>query len=228
MSIDPVRIASALRVLADAIENTPAPVGHGVPPAETTPPAEAPRRGRGRPAKGESAPAAATVSAPAPSAAPAEADPFADAPAAAAAPTATLDEVRAALTELKAAASQEIALKVLKDVGGVSNLSDLQKTPEKYGAVVSAARAAMPSAEADPFATGAAVVAEAVPTKEEVRAAIVAAQKRTSANAVQQVVMRHGGKAPGANGVEGPSLQALPVSAYATVIKEVGALPTTK
>lgn len=202
-------------------------------PAAASPAVAPPRRGRGRPVQGETA-APAAIAAPVVPPAAAEADPFAEpAPAVATAPTATLDEVRAALTALKNATNQTTALEVLKDVGGVSNLTELQKTPEKYGAVVQAARAALPvaaDAEAepdDPFAATE-TAAEPVPTKEEVRAAIVAAQKRTGADIVQKIVMKHGGKAVGTNGVEGPSLQALPASAYAAVVKEVGALPTTK
>jgi len=213
-------------LIASAVTSVPAGT-----PAAASPPAPAPRRGRGRPVTGESPPPPASA---VPSASPAatEPDPFAEALAApAAAPTATLDEVRAALTALKNATDQATALKVLKDVGGASNLADLQKTPDKYGAVVQAAKAALPGATPaaepdDPFATETA--AEPIPTKEEVRAAIVAAQKRTGADIVQKVVMEHGGVAVGSNGVKGPSLQALPESAYAAVVKAVNALPTTK
>jgi hypothetical protein len=229
MSFDVVRIAAALRVLADAIENTPAPGDSAPVPAGTPPaaPAAAPKP-RGRPPK--AAPTPEPTAAPAP--APAAEDPFAtEAPAA---PTATIEEVRSALTALKAATSQETAVGVLKSAGGAENLTAL--SPQKYGAVVAAAKAALPVKAAepeDPFATPAAIpapaaAAEKAPSLEDVRAAVVAAQKRTSPATVQKVVMDHGGKAPGANGAEGPSLKALPASAYATTIAALAALPSTK
>ena len=100
------------------------------------------------------------------------------------------------------------------------------------------AKAQMPAAdakpateEADPFETTAPAAAapeQAAPSREDVKAALVKAQKRTGVDIVQAVVMKHGGKAPGEGGKLGPSLTALPVSAYAAVIKEVGDLPTTK
>lgn len=227
------KVAAALRLLAEAFE-TPAATAD-LPPAQ---PGEAPaaqKRGRGRPVAGEAAPAAQT--APAAATTPAESDPF-DTPAPApTAPPATLDEVRAALKALGAATTQDNALKILKDVGGVPNLTELQRTPEKYGVVVAAAKAATPAAPAavedDPFETtaSAAVVADPAQkaySKEDVKAALVKAQKRTSVDTVQAVVMKHGGKAPGPGGVLGASLTALPISAYGAVIDEVGALPTTK
>jgi hypothetical protein len=208
-----------------APSSPPAPAGQ---PAATTPA----KRGRGRPVAGE------TTNAQTPAPAVVEADPF-EAPGlpAVTAPVATLDDVRTAMKALAATTTQDIALGVLKATGGVANLTELQRTPEKYGAVVAAARAKTPAApaaaEADPFETPtpAAVVADvgqAAPSKEDVKAALVKAQKRTGVDIVQAVVMKHGGKAAGEGGKVGPSLVALPVSAYAAVIKEVGELPTTK
>jgi hypothetical protein len=225
-------IAGAISTLAEAVNGTYAgkPI-YGQPAAApaSTPAATTPtRRGRGRPVTGETA-APAAIAAPAASPAVAE-DPFATAAPAPAAPTATLDQVRAALTALKDATSQDNALKVLKEAGGVSNLTDLQKTPEKYGAVVLAATAALPqpATEADPFETETATESEQkAPSLEDVKAAVVEAQKRTATGKVQAVVMKHGGVAAGANG-NGPSLKALPIAAYAAVIAEVKALPTTK
>ena len=176
---------------------------------------------------------------PAPAAtAPAETDPFDTgvSPALDAAP-ATLDDVRAAMKALAAATTQDNALAVLKAAGGGANLTELQRTPEKYGAVAAAAKAAgvtpvaKPEPEADPFETTAPAAAapeQAAPSKEDVKAALVKAQKRTGVDIVQAVVMKHGGKAAGEGGKLGPSLTALPISAYAAVIKEVGDLPTTK
>lgn len=235
MSIDAVRVAAALRVLADAIEGTPETAG--TPAAAAGQPA---KRGRGRPVTGEAAPATTTAPAAAPAAT--EPDPFDTAPAAAAAPTATLDEVRDALKALSAATTQAGALKLLNDVAGVPNLTDLQKTPEKYGLVVQAAKkatpapVAAPAAEADPFETSAPAAAPVVAaaqeqkaySKEDVKKALIKAQQRTAVDTVQAVVMKHGGKAPGANGVLAASLNALPVSAYGLVVAEVEALPTTK
>ena len=220
------KVAAALRLLAEAFE-TPAATAD-LPPAqpETTPtPA---KRGRGRPVAGET-PAAQT-----PAPAVVEADPFDTAPPAATAPAATLDEVRAAMKALAAATTQDNALKVLKEAGGVANLTELQRTPEKYGAVVAAAKAQLPTTTQpaeDPFETTAPAAAapeQAAPSKEDVKAALVKAQKRTGVDIVQAVVMKHGGKAAGEGGQVGPSLTALPISAYAAVIKEVGDLPTTK
>lgn len=240
-------LTGAVATLAEAANGTYAgkPI-YAQQGAESTPPAApaaAPttaKRGRGRPVAGETTPAAQTALAPAPAAT--EADPFDTAPAAATAPTATLDEVRAALKALSAATTQATALQVLKMAGDADNLTDLQKTPAKYGVVVRAAKAAMPAAaaapaaEADPFETAApaaaAVVADPAQkaySKEDVKAALVKAQKRTGVDTVQAVVMKHGGKAlDAAKGVEVASLNALPVSAYGAVVAEVEALPTTK
>lgn len=212
------------------------------------------RRGRGRPAKGEAAvpavPAANTAAGAsltagaAPSAAagapadaastsPSEADPFGSTPAPASRAL-TQDDVRNALVALKDATSQDNALAVLKAAGGVSTLPQLPA--EKYAAVIAACQktghtAALDKAlpEPDPFevSTAAPVQADA-PSLEDVKAAVVEAQKRTATDTVQKVVMAHGGKAPGPNGVEGPSLKALPVPSYAAVIAAVKALPTTK
>jgi hypothetical protein len=209
----------------------------GAPPLVNAPPSAVPaataKRGCGRPVAGEAAQAAQTPSVAATT--PAEPDPF-DTPApVVAAPAATLDEVRAAMKALAAATTQDNALKVLKEAGGVANLTELQRTPEKYGVVVAAAKAQLPTQTAaaeDPFETTAAptqaVPEQAAPSKEDVKAALVKAQKRTGVDTVQAVVMKHGGKAPGEGGKVGPSLTALPVSAYAAVIAEVTALPTTK
>lgn len=242
-----LKITAALRALADAFEEG----GQDAAPA-----AEPQKRGRGRPVKGEEQPAtgasvpaagstspAATAAAGAPSAAtqttaPASVvadDPFASAPTAAA-PTATLEQVRAALTALRTASSQEKALAVLKKAGGADNLPGL--TADKYGIVVNAVNvelrilenAKAPAAEADPFESAPQQAGEPakVLTVEDVRAAAVAAGKRTSQDAVQKVVMSHGGKVAKAEGGEGPSLNALPADKYATVIAAINALPTTK
>lgn len=239
MSVDASRLSAALRAqavalaaIADALDDQePAAVGTvGTPAAVAAQPAtDAPRR-RGRPAKGETT-APATSASPAPSPAATEADPFGGSPAAAAAPTLTQDDVRNALVALKDATSQDNALKVLKDSsGGVSTLPQLPA--DKYATVVAACKAAMPGAAApaaDPFEVStAAPVQTDAPSLEDVKAAVVEAQKRTATDTVQKVVMAHGGKAPGPNGVEGPSLKALPVPSYAAVIAAIKALPTTK
>lgn len=230
-----LKVAAALRLLADALE-TPAEAAEaadlpplpGIPLANHATEAAAKPRGRGRPPKDTSPAAPATPPAAV------EADPFG--PTAPPAPEASLDDVRAALTALKAATTQDNALAVLKTAGGVSNLSDLQRNPEKYGVVVQAAKKALDAivtdAEPDdPFETGGGAPAEPpakAATIEDVKAACVAAGKRTSQDTVTKVVMKHGGRAPDGKGGEGPSLKALPLEAYAAVIKEVGELPTTK
>lgn len=217
------------RIIA-LLEGGSQPAVAGTPSGQAT--AAATPKPRGRPAKGE----AAASAAPATTTAVVETDPFA-APAAAQVATATLDEVRAALTALKDAKTQADALKVLKDSSGVDNLGELQKTPEKYGLVVAAAKAALPVAavntvEADPFETANEPVKQpdAKPlTVEDVKAACVAAGKRTGQDKVQKIVMEHGGKGKNAaTGAEGPSLNALPADKYAAVIAAVAALPTTK
>lgn len=192
------------------------------------------KRGRGRPVTGE-ATAAATPAAAVPvatSPVTTSDDPFA-APAAPAAPTATIEEVRAALTALKVATSQENALKVLKDSSGSDNLTALPAA--KYGAVVVAAKAAIPGAKPavietdDPFAIPAAAPAEKPPTLEELKALIVETQKRTSQDTVQKVVMEYGGKGKNPDtGIEGPSLKALPAEQYVAVAAKLKALPSTK
>lgn len=241
-----MKIAAALRLLADAFE-TPGEL------AELPPAADKPKRGRGRPVVGEDVPtlasqatnspalvtaggqvetgAVASGSATTASITPTDSDPFADPPAV---PTATLDQVREALTNLRAATSQDIAVGVLKEAGGVGNLTDLK--PEKYGAVVVAARikgiscAKAPAPDADPFGdTSTAAPAEKAPSLEDVKGAVVAATKRTASDTVQKVVMKHGGSAADPeSGALKPSLKAIPVANYAACIKEVQGLPTTK
>lgn len=221
MSLNAARISAAFQALADAFaEDQPEPTTAGA-----TEPTQ--KRGRGRPVKGETAPATAVQAAPAV----VEDDPFA-APAPAA-PTATIEEVRAALTALKTATSQDNALKVLKDASGADNLPSLAAA--KYGEVVMACNKAMPAAPAavvedDPFAAPAAAApAEKPPTLEDVKAAVVDAQKRTSPASAQKVVMDLGGKAKNAEtGIEGASLKALPEANYAAAIAGLKALPTTK
>lgn len=198
------------------------------PVAAAAPAAEPQRRGPGRPPKAQTPAPAAPAAAPA---APEPADPFA-APSGATPPTATIDEVRNALTALKGATSQENALKVLKDAGGADNLPSLAK--EKYGAVVAAATAAMPGKPEepadDPFAAAPAPTATPKAlTIEDVRNACVDAQKRSGADRAQKVVMEHGGQMPDpATGGMKPALKALPVEKYAVVIAALQALPTTK
>lgn len=220
------------RIIA-LLEQGSQPIVGATAASQTNPTAATPKP-RGRPVKGE---AAAQVAATA-SQAVAEADPFdSPAPAASAQPTVTEEEVRAALNALKEAVSQAKALEVLNTAGGATNLSDLRKTPEKFALVVAAAKAALPTAtvnavEADPFETASEPVKQpdAKPlTVEDVKAACVAAGKRTGQDKVQKLVMEHGGKAKNAaTGVEGPSLNALPATAYAALIAAVAALPTTK
>lgn len=228
------KVAVALRALADAFEEG----GQDAqPPAGTTEAAAKPR-GRGRPVKGEETTAAVQGAATTPTAqTTAAAVTASDDPFSAPAPTATLDEVRKALTALKDASSQEKALKVLKDAGGANNLGEL--TAAKYGDVVAAANkevaevakpAAQPEAD-DPFAipSTAAAPAEKPVSIEEVKAAVVEAQKHTAADVVQKLVMEQGGKAKNPDtGIEGPSLKALPISKYAETIKALKALPKTK
>lgn len=200
----------------------------GSTPNTTTPPV-AQKRGRGRPVKGEE------IAAPAASAEPvSEADPFESTPAVALNPQATLDEVKGALTALRAATTQENAVAVMsKATGGCTTLSGPTGVkPEQYGLVVAAAKAAMPAAPAaDPFDAPAPVSGAIAPkalTIEDVKNEVVQAQKRTSQDTVQKIVMKHGGKAPKPEGGEGPSLKALPESAFAAVVEELKALPSTK
>jgi hypothetical protein len=216
-------LAGALRDLANALE-TPADPS-GAPPRPSDPQPETPpkpaKRGRGRPVAGEAVAA--------PDHPQAVEDPF-TAPPQPSDPVATLDEVRASLKELAKATSQAAALKVLKDVGGADNLSGL--AVEKYGAVAMAAFNALPNKpiagtpEVDPFETT--TVQVDAPSLEDVKAAVVAAQKRTSTDKVQAIVIAHGGTAPTSDGGTGPSLKALPVPKYAAVIAAVNALPSTK
>jgi len=212
------KVAAALRALADAFEEGGATILQE--PAAAAPVAAAAPKPRGRPPKAPVEPPAA------PAPAPAAADPFEAAPTS---PAATIEDVRAALTALKDATSQDTALGVLKSAGGAANLSSL--AADKYAVVVAAAKAALstakPASEPDPFETEPATEAAKPATLEDVRAAIVAAQKRTSQDTVQKLVMEHGGKAKTENGY-GPSLKALPADKYAEVIAAVNALPATK
>lgn len=242
-----IKIAAALRALADAFEDAPpvdnAHVAPGATPfTSTAPPAAptAPKRGRGRPVAGE-APAAPVTAPAAP--APAEADPFAQpAPVAAVTPNVTQEEVRAALTALRAATSQDIAVSVLKTVGGVSSLPELPQS--HYAAVKAAAEAKTaeyakaPAVEVDPFETIAPTsITDPLPkptpavalTVEQVKAVITKAGSKVAQDTLMKIVMKHGGKAKNAEtGVEGASLKALPVANYAAVVAEINALPNTK
>ena len=230
-----VQIAAALRILANAFE-----ASEGDAPAQ--PAAEPQKRGRGRPVKGEETPtstSAATaepskqVDVPASQATAVAADPFDTQPAKQEPlKTATLDEVRAALKALAAATSQATALGVLKDHGSASNLTEL--APGKFYAVVVAAAAALPPtktepvAEADPFEVPGAVAPAVTFTIEDVKAAVIAAQKHTSQDTVQKVVMQYGGEAALPTGGKGPSLKALPPEKFAATIAALKALPATK
>ena len=156
------KVAAALRLLAEAFE-TPAATAD-LPPASPGEAPAAPKRGRGRPVAGET-PAAQT-----PAPAVVEADPFDTTPPAATAPAATLDDVRTAMKALAAATTQDNALAVLKEAGGVANLTELQRTPEKYGAVVLAAKAQLPTTTQpaeDPFETTAPAAAPEVPAGQQ-------------------------------------------------------------
>lgn len=234
-------IAGAISTLAEAVNGT----YKGKPiytQQETTAPSIEPatqKRGRGRQAKGEEngVAVAPTVAATAttsvtPTASVEAEDPFADAPKP---PAAAIDEVRAALKALQNATTQANALHVLKASGnGAANLTDLKS--DFYGAVVAAATAALPVVktepvvEDDPFGENTPVAQpEAVKiTIEDIKAAVVAAQKITSQDTVQKVVMSHGGKANVAGQPPGPSLKALPEANYAACLAEIKALPKTK
>lgn len=231
-------IAGAISTLAEAVNGTykgkPIYAETDATPSPSQTPAEgtSPKRSRGRPVKGEDQAPVPTVPVQASSTTPAtpavaEPDPF-DAPAKPVAPTATLEEVRAALTALKAATSQDIALGVLKSAGGAENLSGLSQ--DKYGAVVAAAAAKAAeyskAPEPDPFDVP---PVERPLTLDDVKNAVVKAQKRAGTDAVQKVVMDHGGKATNPDtGAPGASLKALPESQFAAVIAAVEKLPTTK
>lgn len=232
-------LTGAVATLAEAANGTYAgkPIyaqDGAAPPASSPPAADKPataRRGRGRPVVGEEPTAAPATAA---AAVEATADPFAEPAATPVAPTATLDEVRAALTGLGKATTQEIALGVLKDVGKASNLTELQKTPALYGAVAAAAKAKMPivpetPGEADPFAEppaapAAAPAAEKAYSLEDVKAACVAAQKTAGAARAQKVIVDAGGVAGNPPQV---SLKTLSVSKYGEVIAALAALPKT-
>lgn len=217
------KVAVALRALADAFEEG----GQDAQTPAAQQPSTPRTRGRGRPVTGEGT----DTSAPASSAAVPEADPFGET----AAPATTLQQVRGALTDLKNAVNQEAALKALKDAGGAANITDLK--PEKYGAVVKACTAALETSkpvvkqeEDDPFALPGEKSLEAEPlTIEAVKAVITETQKRTGIDAVQKVVMAHGGKGKNPDsGVEGASLKLLPAANYAATVAALKALPTTK
>lgn len=232
------RLASNIALLAGAIGTLAAAVNgdyKGLPigSAPTSPPAEPQKRGRGRPAKGEDAaaasPAATPSTTPVETPVAPEADPFAS--------TASIEDVRAALTALKTASSQDKALAVLKKAGGADNLPGL--AAEKYAQVVAAVNVELriiengkPVPEADPFeipATAPAAPAAKPLTLEDVKAAVVGATKRTGTDVVQKLVMEHGGKATNPEtGAPGPSLKAIPEANYAALVKAISELPSTK
>jgi hypothetical protein len=225
-----VQVAAALRILANAIEAPEADATPGT--SATQEPAASPKRGRGRPVKGEetapSAAAQASSTTPqTPASAQPQPDPFETTPVA---PPATIEQVREALKGLAAVTSQAIALELLKSVGGAANLTDLKA--EKYGLVVQAATAAIGPktvlvVESDPFA----MPPGATPalTVDDVRAVVIATAKHASQDMISKVVMSFGGKAKNPEtGVEGPSWKALPPENYAKTIEALNALPKTK
>lgn len=219
MTIDTLKLANALRAAADAIDGGTSPAQA----PETTaaaPAAEPAKRGRGRPPA--AAPAAPTAPA-APVAA--EDDPFADKPAAPAAPVHTLEDVRAALKALQTRTDQATAVAVMKKFAASFN----ELKPEQFAALIAATLVGAPSAD-DPFgSTPAPAATEVKLTEDDVRKACVDAQKRTSPDKVQKIVMDNGGAAsPGEGKPVGPNLAVLPAANYAKVIAELAALPTTK
>lgn len=229
-----LKVAAALRLLADAFETpaeaAPAQPANSAPGTTETAPA---KRGRGRPAKGEEVTTGSLATSPAA----VEADPFETpaAPSVPPQPSKTLEDVRTALKALQAAKGQAFALQVLKDTGGgAANLADLKA--HLFDAVVQAAWMAIPGPNAppatpypgDPFEVPAATPAAKPLTIEDVKNAVVAAQKRTSQDSVQKVVMANGGKAAKPEGGEGPSLKALPPEKFAATIAALNAMPDTK
>ena len=203
----------------------------------------APNKARGRPVKGEeTAPAAApaqaaaspatstpALAASAPDTAPEE-DPFADKPAA---PTVTSEQLRDAATRLSKATSQNNAVAVMKAATGATNFGALK--PEQYGVAYQAFETAIANTQVsdDPFAAPAATAPSApastpvtsAPSLADVKAAVIAAQKRTGTDVVQSIVVKNGGVAGSPPQV---SLKALHESKYAQVIAEIAALPSTK
>ena len=163
-----------------------------------------------------------------------EVDPFVGVPVV----TVTIDEVRAAAIALSKATTQDNAVNVMKAATGASSFGELKA--ESYPAALAAFTAALPKADAvDPF--GVAVLPGTVgtalaspqqvdaPTLAQVKKAVIDAQKITGTDVVQKVIMAHGGVATksGGGGQE-PSLKAIPISAYATVIEALGRLTKTK
>ena len=203
----------------------------------------APKKARGRPVKGEeTAPAAApaqaaaspatstpALAASAPDTAPEE-DPFAGTPVA---PTVTLDQLRDAATRLSKLTSQDKAVGVLKSATGAASFGVLY--PEQYGVAYQAFETAIANTKVtdDPFAAPAATAPSApastpvtsAPSLADVKAAVIAAQKRTGTDVVQSIVVKNGGVAGSPPQV---SLKALHESKYAQVIAEIAALPSTK
>jgi L-lactate utilization protein LutC len=100
----------------------------------SSPPAEAPKKTRGRPAAGETA----GVATPAPAAKVVEEeDPFAvDAPAPVEEKKYELTDVRAALIAYQKKTTPEAARKLLKDIGGADTLVSLDAS--KFAAVIKA------------------------------------------------------------------------------------------
>ena len=206
------------------------------------------RKPRGRPVKGEeTAPVAApaqTAASPATSTPVPEAsaqdtapenDPFTSTPEPSV-PTVTLEQLSAKARELSKLTSQEKAVGIMKSATGAASFGALK--PEQYGLAYQAFEASIAEntkqgEPADPFAAPAATApsepasspATSAPSLADVKAAVMAAQKRTGTDVVQKVVVKHGGVAGSPPQV---SLKALAVSKYAQVIAEIAALPSTK
>jgi hypothetical protein len=135
------RIATALEASASL------PAATDSAPSSVTPVSEA-KRTRGRPRKVEAADTvgeqAAPAATPAVAAEPAsaaeepesDADPFGDE-----APEVKIEDVRAALIACRKKTNESAARKALKDAGGVDVLTQLK--PEKFAAVIAAAKKAM-------------------------------------------------------------------------------------
>lgn len=200
----------------------------GAPGTELTP-----KRGRGRPVKGEdTAPVVVDTpkeTAPVPAETPAV-DPFESEPAKTV--TLTIEDVRTPALALSKATNQENAVKIMKEATGAASFGELK--PEQYAAAIAAFQKAIgPATTEDPFGApapaGAKQEAVVAPDLATVKKVVVDAQKRTGTDKVQQLVMSHGGVAVNpSTGAKEPSLKALPVSSYAAVLEALGRLPTTK
>ena len=202
---------------------------------------DAPKKTRGRPAKGEengkavapekSADVATPAATPSTTSAASTAVPDAAVPATAQVQKGDKETMKKAVLAYRDATDQDTALKLLTDVGaenfGAVNPALYQQVTD---AAVAALAALKPAAKTlDPFGDDDETPAAPAVELKDVKAAFVKRQKDVSETALLEVLKQLGAIGQGAPGTPpAPSLKYLAADKYAAAIAAVNALPKTK